>query len=46
MSNPNAKYASRAWLNAATLNYLLLGGKIHRFPAPRVRGGKVYTIIL
>jgi hypothetical protein len=46
MSNPNAKFGTRAWLNAAVMSYLVSGGTIHRFPAPRVRGGKVYRIVL
>jgi hypothetical protein len=46
MSNANSKFATRAWLNAATLSYLLMGGQIRRFPSPRPRGGRVYTIVL
>jgi hypothetical protein len=46
MSNANAKFGTRAWLNAVIMSYLVQGGTITRLPAPRVRGGKVYAIIL
>jgi hypothetical protein len=46
MSNPNAKFGSRAWLNAVVMAYLVNGGTITKLPQPRKRGGAVYAIIL
>jgi hypothetical protein len=46
MSNPNAKFGSRAWLNAVVMAYLVNGGTITKLPQPRPRGGHVYAIIL
>jgi hypothetical protein len=44
MSNPNAKFGSRSWLNAVIMIYLVNGGKITIGQSPRPRGGRVYTI--
>jgi hypothetical protein len=46
MSNANAKFASRAWLNAVIMSYLVNGGTITKLPQPRKRGGLVFNIIL
>jgi hypothetical protein len=46
MSNPNAKFASRSWLNALCLSYLLQGGTITKCNHPKRRGGKSYAIVL
>jgi hypothetical protein len=46
MSNPNAKFASRAWLNAVVMSYLVNGGTITKCNHPKPRGGKSYSIIL
>jgi hypothetical protein len=46
MSNPNAKFGTRAWLNAVVIAYILNGGAITKLPQPRKRGGHVYAIVL
>jgi hypothetical protein len=46
MSNPNAKFGSRAWLNAVVMAYLVNGGTITKCRPPKSRGGKVYGIVL
>jgi hypothetical protein len=46
MSNPNTKFATRSWLQAATLSYLVRGGTITRCRPYRNRGGRYYNIVL
>jgi hypothetical protein len=46
MSNPNAKFGTRVWLNAVVMAYIVNGGTITKLPQPRSRGGHVYSIIL
>jgi hypothetical protein len=46
MSNPNAKFGSRAWLNAVVMAYLVNGGPITICKPPKPRGGKIYSIVL
>jgi hypothetical protein len=46
MSNPNAKFGTRSWLNAVVMAYLVNGGPITKCHPPKARGGKVYSIVL
>jgi hypothetical protein len=46
MSNANAKFGTRSWLNSLVSAYLGNGGSIRYCNSPRPRGGRLYTIIL
>jgi hypothetical protein len=43
MSNANAKFGTRSWLNALVMAYLVQGGTITKCNHPKRRGGRTWA---